>query len=122
MEGHWNGYRHVDPNHSGLDIMYKLTRGVAVAGKDGAAVAELMAVYQLQRAVVVRHADNTQYRAKNLFAPDSHFRRHVVEQRSANVVTLFETGNSQLAPVNHQRRPFADAFINISQHFFLMRL
>ena len=68
--------------------MHEFTGGVSIAGEDGAAVAKFVAVHQLQRAVIVRHADNAQYRSKNLFPPDGHIRRHVVEQRTADIVPV----------------------------------
>lgn len=43
-----------------------------------------MAVDRVQRAGVIRCAHNAKYRSKNLFTPNHHLRRHIVEQRAAD--------------------------------------
>lgn len=118
VERHRHRDRHVHPDHPRLHVVDEFTRGVAVAGENGAAVAKLVAVDQLKGAVIVRRAHNPQHRAKDLFAPDGHLRGDVIEKGAADIVARVVTRHAQFAAIDHQFCPFAFAFINIAEHFF----
>ena len=48
VEGHRNGDRDIDANHSDLDAVSEGAGGVSVAGEDGSSVTELVFVDQLE--------------------------------------------------------------------------
>src|ERR1700761_5821352 len=88
MEGHRHWYRHIDPDHPGLDLGQEGACRVAIAGEDGGAVAELMAVHQIERRVEAVRPHHRQHRAEYLFLIDAHVGRYPVEQRAAEEETV----------------------------------
>src|SRR3954462_11930410 len=74
---HWD--RHVDADHPDIDLVRELARGIAVAGEDGGAVAELVLVDHARRRVVVGYPGDGEYGTENLLLVDRHLRRDVVE-------------------------------------------
>ena len=97
VPGHRYGNRHVDADHADLDAAGKFARHVAVAGVAGHAIAEFVIVDQLDCGGKVVDAHAGQYRTKNFFLVDAHFRRDMVEQRAAHPETLVASWASRRA-------------------------
>ncbi len=84
-----------------LDLVAEIARRIAVAGEDRHAVAELVGVDEIDRALVIGHAHHAQHRPENLLLVDRHLRRDAVEQRAADPVALRVAGHRPAAPIDH---------------------
>ena len=121
MERHRDRHRDVDPHHASLHFLHELARIVTVTGKDSAAVTKFMAIHRIDGGLVVRHANNAQHRPEDLFAIDTHLRRNVVKQGTANVVAVRVTRHLIVAAIGHQGSALFHAQIDITQDFLLVR-
>ena len=89
VEGHGDGDGDVDADHAGLDAAGKVTGGVAIAGEDAGAVAELVVVDELQGCLEVVGADYAEDGAEDLFLVDAHGGLQVVEEGCAQEEDVF---------------------------------
>jgi len=83
VEGHGHGDGDVDADHAGLDAAGEVAGGVAVAGEDAGAVAELVVVDELEGGLEVVGADYAQDGSEDFFFVDTHGGLDVVEEGCA---------------------------------------
>jgi len=88
VERHRHRGRHVDADHADLDAVGEFARGVAVAGEDRDAVALLVVVDELRRAVEIGGAHDRENRPEDLLLVDPHLGFHFVEQAAAEEKAL----------------------------------
>ena len=112
----------VDADHADLRLGGEIAGGVAVAGEDCGAVAELMIVDHLDGGIVIRRAHHRENRAENLFLVDLHLGRDAVEQARADIIAALIALQRQVATVHHQLGAFLHAVIDIAAHFVEMHL
>ena len=116
---HRDGYVHA--HHAGLHAMRESARGTAVAGEDRGTVAVFVRVDQIQRGVEIGNPHHAQHRAEDFLAIDPHVRGDVIEQAATEEETVFVTVDLAAAAVDHQRRTFGNACIDIADDFVAMR-
>jgi hypothetical protein len=80
VEGHGDGDGDVDADHAGLHAAGEVAGGIAVAGEDAGAVAELVVVYELEGGLEVVGADYAEDGSEDLFLVDAHGGLDVVEE------------------------------------------
>ena len=86
MERERHRDRHVNADHADFDTVRELARRVAIARKNGRAVAVLVLVDQANSFVEGVDPDHCQHRAENLLAVNAHILAGVIEQRRAEEV------------------------------------
>ena len=118
-DGHGDG--DVDAHHAHLDTVGEIARRIAIAGEDGDAIAVFVLVDHLDRIGIGRRADDREDGAEDLLAVDGHLGRDAVEQRAADVVSLFIALQRETAAVDDEFGAFGDALVDIAQHLVAVR-
>ncbi len=107
--GERHGDRHVDPDHADVDARCKVTRGVAVTGKDRRAVAHFVIHRKAKRLFIGFGADGRQNRPEDLVLVDVHIGGDVVKEVRADKEAFLVALQLKVAPVDNQRGPLIDA-------------
>src|SRR6266849_3130420 len=109
---HRNGEIH--PHHADVDALGEISRGVAVAGEDGDAIAVGVLGWQSHRLLVVLSPHHAEHRAENLFFVDAHVRRHLVEQAAAHEVAVLIALQLESAAIDDELGAFLHAHVDIT--------
>src|SRR5438270_8153684 len=94
--------RHVDPDHPDVDTRGELPRGMAVAGKDGDAVAIGMLRRQAHGLLEILRPHHLQDRPENLVLVALHPRLHMVEEGRTDEEAFLMPLEHEAAAVDHQ--------------------
>ncbi len=110
---HWD--RDVYTNHSNLYVLAVLTCCIAITCEDRCAICVAMAMYEVQSFFIGVLANNGQDWPKDLFFPNGHVWRDIVEQCATYEVAVFIAlfGLLETAPVNDKVCACCFPFINI---------
>src|SRR5258708_27111419 len=105
--------RHVDADHTDIDLGREIARGVAIAGEDRNAIAIVVIRRQAQRLLVVVGAHYRQHRTEDLLLVDPHVLCDIVEQAPAHIKTVLGDLHPEIAAVDRERGAFLDADLDI---------
>src|SRR2546423_1803714 len=86
---HRSRHADVDANHASFYTVFKLTRRFARACEDRCAIAVGRFVRQLNGLVQIFHVHHVQHRTENLLLRHSHSGLHVVQNRGADIQTIW---------------------------------
>ena len=114
--GHGHRDGHVDAHHPDVDVELELASRPAVAGEDGRAVAELVAVDELDGFLVGLAAHHGQDRAEDLVLVAVHVRSDVVDERDAQEEPVALLVEGVLAAVGHDGRTLPAATVEVGGH------
>ena len=109
MIGQWHRDRHVHPNHANVDPVGKVPSRVAIAGKDGGAIAIFMIHRQPERLFIAGSPHRRQHRTKNFFFIDIHVRGDIVEQMRSDKKAFFIALQFKVATIYNKCRALIDA-------------
>src|SRR5690606_24794237 len=89
MPGHGHGDGNVNTHHANFNATAELARHAAIAGKQADAISVLVAIDQLYGIGKATDAHARQHGAEDFIFVDAHFRRDVIEQRTAKPEAVF---------------------------------
>jgi len=99
---HWNWNWHIDTHHADLNLISKSSGRITITREDCRAIAVLMFIDHVDSARIVSSSHNREHRTEYLFLVDSHVGGDVVEQATAQKITIFVTLQAQAATIYNQ--------------------
>src|SRR6202022_1318017 len=113
VERHRYGDRNVDPDHSDLDLVRVVARGITVASKDGSAIGVSVRVYDLDCRLIVSCPDDREHRPEYFFLPYLHLGGDAVEQRTSQEEAVLKALHLEAAAIDHEPGALAFTVIDV---------